>query len=761
MRKVLSSFLAISLLTGAIPAHALIPFAKKSSGPLGYMAGKKQFSACELNFVSLLEGKISGEVVAADKTNLWSSGFSARNYLDELLEVEAFANAGQRSAFLEDLAKLVHKDETYLKNVSELATLMKNEGLVSPQDLRQAFLSKEFTHAKFVYSSTRKKLLGSLDIDPAKTSAVEKALVRSDLDESWAKEYRQVLRSSFLSAQDLELALDHGLRLRPNEAGLERLRQYLEFLQGYGRKKTGRPEVVMGLKNIEKIYQDFDPRWYNVDKWFRPHKEFLAQTPETASREAAVKRLLSRSDLPKDIRDEYFAAFRKSQLGQKQIEHAIESGLRLRADTRSLERFKEYLVYLDYLPDYKVRKALEKADEIYRYSDESRFFVPAGVLPPHKQFIAQRTKIIKHQKRRYETIVRDFKEQEKEKLMRELDDLTAAKERGEVVDEARIAKIKAEVDEASLSPALIARARSRARGEASIYRKLINGCNGGGSAQLASAAKKFGRFKMALALGGSPVFYLSKNWDKKDSDPYFWEKLGQEMTMTIMFTLVSSKIVTNTNKGFWARYLDGYVKFAGLDMISSGSYDWLFGRQGYARYFQQFYNGGVLRPSEAEKEFEKLKNSPTFDEDVEALTAYLEKMSKKKNLKNWLDKYFNLSAYSSLEDNFRITQEDLESEEAREVMMALLAERMYLSNMGDWPLFQTGSAGTDRWAYYRAQNSFMDIKTMALNIAIFEIMCREPLGKIGSWGLVLGLTVGNWFVSGKLSYGWRREAINQ
>ena len=168
-----------------------------------------------------------------------------------------------------------------------------------------------------------------------------------------------------------------------------------------------------------------------------------------------------------------------------------------------------------------------------------------------------------------------------------------------------------------------------------------------------------------------------------------------------------------------------------------------------------------MRPSVIEEELEQLKKSPTFDQDVKELLGFLDEKSKLANTKNLLDRYFNLSTYSSLDDEFKITQEDLETEEGREVMLELLAERMYLANMGELPLLQTGNKGADRWAFYRARNVLFDIKAMALNIAMFEIMCREPLGKVGSWGLVLGLLVGDWVVTGDWTYGMRREAINQ
>ena len=76
-------------------------------------------------------------------------------------------------------------------------------------------------------------------------------------------------------------------------------------------------------------------------------------------------------------------------------------------------------------------------------------------------------------------------------------------------------------------------------------------------------------------------------------------------------------------------------------------------------------------------------------------------------------------------------------------------------------IFQTGNRGLDRWSFYRTRNVLWDMKGLALNLAIFQIMCREPLGKIGSWGLILGLVFGESMLSNDLTYEKRRDAINQ
>ncbi|MCO4753235.1 MAG: hypothetical protein KC478_02080 [Bacteriovoracaceae bacterium] len=763
MTKFLNLTLLITLFVNNLYAFGPTPQAVKRGHqtPKSYLETRGELSPCEVNFVKLINGRIPAETMGYKKTSLWDSEFKERNFLDALEESGEFATKEQRVEFLEALVKLVSQDEVYVRNVAKLANLMKDSSLVSPKDLKRIFVNREYSVAKFTYSTSQKGLVGSVTVDPMKLSAIENAIKKSKLPNKTAEEYRQILRSSGLSAENIDLAVKSGLKLKGDTESLNTFRLYIEYLEKYAGKKLHTLKMDSAMKNIEGIYAEYDPKWYDVESWFKPHKQFLKDSPQTLSRDEAIKTILADADVPNFLKTEYKRVLRKSRLTHEHLEIAIANGMKLRADQKSFERFTEFLVYLDYLPNYKVKDAIKHIEKVYKYADDVRFFVPNEALPPHKQFIVQRRKVKEMQERRYKTISKDFKLQEKEKLIEELDEIISAQRRGMPYDEKKLSEIKTEVERVQLSPMLAKRARAQAAGEAGIFRKLLNGCNGGGSAQLEAAKRKFKNFKWVLSFTGTPIFYLKNNWEDRENDEYFWEKLGQEMLMGFMFTYASNLIVTNTDKGFWSKYLEGYVKFAGLDVISTGSYDLLFGEKGYARYFKQIYSEGPLRPSVIEEELEQLKNSPNFEQDMQELLGFLEEKSKSANTKNFLDKYFNLSTYSSLEDDFKITQEDLETEEAREVMLELLAERMYLANMGDWPVFQSGNKGADRWAFYRARNVLFDIKSMALNIAMFEIMCREPLGRIGSWGLVLGLLVGDWMVTGDWTYGVRREAINQ
>jgi len=735
------------------------------SSALSRFKKTKQLGPCEINFIKLVNGKIPEEVFTNSATNIWSKKFNERLYLDELMEIEEFKNVATRMKYLEDYTRLIHKDEVYVRNLSKVVNQMYREGLIKFDDLKLLFFNKQFTHARFSFSYSNQSMISSLEFDPVKLSLIDDFVGKSShLGKTAREEYTQIFRQSNITADQLQIAIDSGFTLRQGRKDIEHLRNYMDFLDKYKKNPIGRAKLRVGLKNIERIFDPSEvPGKFNISKFWKPHKKFLTNTPENLNRRDAIDALFKNVDLDSDLKRQYKRYLTESRLSQENIEYLSKQGPKFLDDEMALRKFKEYMIYMDYLPQYRLKGALKNFNKVFELGDDVRFFVPDQVLPPHKQFLAQRKKVANVEEKKYKTILQDLKQQQKDDLMKELDEMLKAKSQGVPIDEVRLAQIKKELNSTELSEELVKRAKQMAKGEANVFSKLLNGCNSGGSARMQSAARKFKRFKLALAVGGTPFFYLTKNWDKKEEDPFFWEKLGQEMAIGLFFTMVGNKIVTNTNQGFWAKYLEGYVKFSGLDLISAGSYDALFGANSYVRYFQQIYKGGEIPPSAVEEELKKLQESEDFEKDFQALKDFMDEKAKDANFKNFLDKHINLSTYSSLDDDYHITQEDLETEEAREVMMELLAEKIYLMNMGDWPIFQTGNKGMDRWAFYRGRNILFDMKGMAINLAIFEIMCRMPAGAaaIPHWGLILGLTLGDWMLSGSFTYNIRREAINQ
>lgn len=462
-------------------------------------------------------------------------------------------------------------------------------------------------------------------------------------------------------------------------------------------------------------------------------KKFSGKISVDTDKLALIDQFLSTQELSKSLKMEYKQAILFSSRTSDEFEYAISKGLKLRDDKKSLQQFKEYLDFVESAKPSQMKKAFGNIDEIYDFSFKHNMlnYSSSSLLNSRKRFLIQKSRV-----KSYEA--KQLKQIEK--------------------------KLLSENNGKALNKQQRSRARNKAKGESLIFGRLLNGCNGSGGKSLKSAAKKFSRFKLGLALTATPSFYYLKNSDKldknsKDYDQYWFERLGYEMGISLLFTAVGNKIFTSTSTTFWSKYLGGFLKFGAIDAASAYGYDTLFGTKGFAAIIQKNYRDDI-KSTPLEEKYKELTKDPNFDKEVKDLYAFLEKRSKDSNLKNFLNENFNLYTYKSGDDENRITQEDLETEEGREVMLELLAEKMYAENMGQWEAFQSGNTGADRWLFYRARNSFWDFKGLVSNLAIFQIMCREPLGKVGSWGLVLAIIVANEMLTGP-TYKYRREAINQ
>lgn len=525
-------------------------------------------------------------------------------------------------------------------------------------------------------------------------------------------------------------------------------------------------EVVTGLLkgrhvdmlDIRKIFLQSpinDTRFF----WSNSSKKLTAQVEIPPEKIVLVDEFISGLELSKNTKKEYRRILLQSKLSKDQVKLAIDNGLELKQGKKYLKQFEEYIEYLDNLKPTGIKKGLKNIDEIYDFS-----FVPGkwswATLSPQKKFLVQKARIQAFEDRRFIELLNDMKLRERNQVIDEIDDLVRREKAGETIDPRERARLFKKLDEIELPPSLRERALLQARGEAQILSKLRNGCNRGDSPVLRQTAKRFSRFKFALAMTSTPLFYYLKNKDKLGTDPYWFERLGYEMAMGLAFTFVANKIFTNGKTSFWKKYITSYLQFGALDMVSSVGYEKLFGASAMIRHLQQVYKPNTNQ-SELEREYEALMSGPDVQKNIEELLAYLEERSNDRNTKNFIEKYLNLGTYNQLEDDDRITLEDLESPEARELLMELVAERLYLQNMGNVGFFQTGSHGADRWAFYRARNVAWDIKGLVLNLAIFQIMCREPFGKAGSWMAVISLVMANELLSGDFTYQWRREAINQ
>lgn len=320
-------------------------------------------------------------------------------------------------------------------------------------------------------------------------------------------------------------------------------------------------------------------------------------------------------------------------------------------------------------------------------------------------------------------------------------------------------------------------AKLRAKHEASLYQKLLAGCKGNfKSPSLKSATRKFKNFKIASSLGFGMWGYTNANKDKLDPnlsnfdqlkielglgdgikkvgddyDAYWYRRLMYEIGSGLAFTWVNNLIITNPGMTAFKKGWSGYLKFSVMDGINAWGYDGAFAGD----------------PKKVQEEFEKLRRDPNFQKRLEEILKEVYDKTSKNSVKKILDEHFNMSASTSKEDLEKITLEDLQSSEAQELIMELLAERMYLNSMGDIPLFQTGSTGTDRWFFYRLYNIPNTIKSVAVDLLIFRIMCMNSgsnsskLDTAKAFLISLAIQLIDKRITTPILYEPRRKAINQ
>jgi hypothetical protein len=400
-------------------------------------------------------------------------------------------------------------------------------------------------------------------------------------------------------------------------------------------------------------------------------------------------------------------------------------------------------------------------NNIYNYNYKHNLF-PSAFLRVDKKFLNEISRATAYENKRVGEILRDLKLQENEKVKRELEEIAIKELKGEKVDDNLRAKLERELEDTKVSPMLKKRAIQQAKEEARIYKNLLGSCyHGKSSKALSSAKKKYSRFKLALSLGTTPYFYLQSNKDRMDDDEYFWERLGYEMAVSVAFTVVGNKIMTNTNSGFWGKYWEGWWKYTAMELPTAMGYQALFEDHAYFKYIKKHYSDSpASSPNERRRDL--IANSPKFKQDFHKLVQYVDMKAKEKNLKWFLRKYFNLGKKFSKDDALKLTQEDILSNEGQDFLLQLVSEEMYYKDMGEWAALQSGNKGVDYWLFNRFITAPPNgLKATVLGMATLHILCAQPFGNAGSWAAVLGLTLADRMFLGGWSYVVRNQAINR
>jgi hypothetical protein len=484
-----------------------------------------------------------------------------------------------------------------------------------------------------------------------------------------------------------------------------------------------------------------------------------------AKKTSKLEQILNSSKLSKTYREEYRRIIEGSNLTADDLAHAMKYGFKLSGNSKDMARFREYIKFLNMAKPSTRRKGMQYVKNIYNYDYVHNNLAPTMFMRVDKKFLNEMSRAANVEKKHYKEVLRKLKMEENTKVRQELEDIARREAKGLRIDEARRARLVKQLDSTEISPKLQKEARRLAQGKARVYKNLLSNCfHGNNSKTLKSAKKKFARFKLALAMGSTPYFYLQANKDRKDTDPFFWERLGYEMSMSLIFTMLGNKIMTNTNTSFFRKYWEGQWKFTAMSLPVNVGYDKLFEGHAYFKYIKQLYSDvPIVSPQDQRaQEMRERSRDPKFREEYVELLNYVEKMSKEKNLKFYLNKYFNLNKQYSHQDALKLTQEDLLSNEGQEFLLDLVAEEMYYREMGEWAIMQSGNKGMDLYIFSRFYSAPINgIWATAFGIAQLQLLCVQPFGKVGTMAAIIGMTLGEKWVTGKFWYNQRAQAVNR
>ncbi len=533
----------------------------------------------------------------------------------------------------------------------------------------------------------------------------------------------------------------------------------------------------VSFNSAKSLFTEFDVGNFTfaVNLGEKRFTSFLKVSPE---KEKIIRNLLSESRLPKEVLEDLKNKFRSSVLSETEISTAIKNGMRLETQFEA-EITGEYLDFLSIQNASKRKSGIANIKNIYNKNFIPNAYKPGMLRSLDEEFLIIRQKSEAYHGKRVDENLRVILLENNPELKKEVTELYSQMNRFSKNKNLQIEKaIEEKFAKENIPPGAKERAYRQAKEESEIYRNMRNGCSSGKSnPRLDKAKKKFARFKMGLGFVTTPYFYWMKNKDKLGEDPDWWTKLGWEWSITMAFTFVGSKIMTNSNTSIMGKYWEGLWKFAAIDIVNTSGYQYFANRDGFVKLRRSgvgtFLMEDMLgyppseRKTKLENEYERIISSPDFDQQIKLLVGRIEAHQDDLNFKNLLDDWFSLAPDINSIDTDKLTLEDLQSEEGKEMLMEMLAEDIYLKNMGtgmpvnNFALMQSGSEGVDRWMFNRLKAFPTDAKRVAIDMAIFKLMCHEPFGPVGTFGAALAITFADRYLFGDLTYSLRREWINQ
>lgn len=264
------------------------------------------------------------------------------------------------------------------------------------------------------------------------------------------------------------------------------------------------------------------------------------------------------------------------------------------------------------------------------------------------------------------------------------------------------------------------------------------------------AGKIFAKYSVGVGTGMTMVNYTMANLKLLDEDaPTFAKRLGFEVTATVIMSLLGSKIASNPSSTYLKKYIQNNLVSLGGNIPEA--------------FIYQYFLGGTSK--EAEAKLEELKKSPTFEQDMKDLIAYLEDRSEiQEAVDHYDDRIKEMIGVLTGNPDFteadlaKLEQSDLTDPEVQEKIMDVLADDLYDEQMdGD----TTGSSGIDRLLYNTGWNAGSNAVNVGISVAIFQAVCSNLDSPAKALAIFSGATIARSTGFGYLYFKGRTEMINQ
>lgn len=543
---------------------------------------------------------------------------------------------------------------------------------------------------------------------------------------------------------------------------------------------------MITVAQIKKLF--VNKKFSNVKFfWSTARKRLYTQIDVSREKLELIDDFIVNQELSPSYAREYKNLLLYSRFEAEELKIAIENGLTLHSTEKHLEQLRDYIDFLYIAKPRMVTKGLERIAHIYDFNFQHTWKTLDPILTVDKQFLAQKSRLNVIRERHFNETLTRLKIQENAEIKEALIKLDEKRLNGLKISDDEYNYWLRRAEQVKVSPRLISRASRIATGKTAFRKKMLNGCNSGKSALLETGSRKYKKFKYSLGLGMGVGFYAAVNAPKYlDGEiDYYFEKIGFEIGITLAFTFVANKLVTNPDTTFMKKWFLGYLQFGAMDYILNGvGYNALFGSREHIRYvvatsqvIKQLLNGEKVKFELPEREIDakvdEILNSPDKLQAYNDLLAYLEKQYERKNFRMKVNQLASLlypPRESTMDKNLKkfkdvdLTSDNFDSPELREVLTDMVIEQIYYEGLTEHPwafMTQTGSKGEDRFMFYRYRNTLWDAKSMSVSLMTFQILCRMPFGKKGSYAAATLMTIADQLVSNSFTYPYREKIINQ